>query len=599
VSAELGGPGFTGEGWENGGKATYGGDPRAVKGGALTYPIRDWPGNLRMAGTGYNTWLNYTIRDLCYMSLLTLDPNTLEFQPGLASHWKISEDKMTFQFRIDPRATWSDGRPVVAEDAVATWKMHMDETLLEPSSILVFEKLEQPKAVSKYIVEVKAKSKNWRNLLYFSGMTLFPAHVVGKLTGKQYLDEYNYKYLPFSGPYMVKDEDVKKGESVTLSRRADWWADGDERYVGLYNFNKIRFRVVQDPTASYNMLLKGDFDYMFIPKAEWWVEDMPKQEPVKKGWLVRTKFFNDAPNGVSGFAANSRKAPLDDVRVRQALQHLYDRKTLIEKLAYDEYLPTDSHHPGSEYANPANAPIGFDLKKASELLAEAGWKERGPDGFLRKDGKPLKLTLTWYNKNQEKFLTSFKETARQGGVDVVLEYISPEAMWQKLMERQFELCHIKWGGLVFPNPETSYHSKLADKNDNNNITGFKNKRVDELCDAYDLAFDQPERVKIVKEIDHLVYQQHPYILEWYQPCQRVAYWDKFGMPEFGLHRTLEFEDAFACWWIDPEKEKTLAAARKNGTPLPVPPMDNRYWQQKKAAATAAASTPAAASPKAN
>jgi microcin C transport system substrate-binding protein len=583
VPPELGGPGFTGEGWQTVASAPLG-DTRAVKGGAITVSIREWPGNLRMAGSGYNTWLNYAIRDLCYQSLLTLDPNTLDFIPMLASHWKISDDQMTYTFRINPRAHWSDGKPVTADDVVATYKLLMDPTLLEPSAILTYGKLHEPIAKSKYIVEVTAKEQNWRNFLYFAAsLTIMPAHEIGSITGKEYLDKYNYKYTAVNGPYIVHERDIDKGNSIILTRRTDWWAADQEQYRGMYNFDKIRFVVVQDPDLAYQKAVKGELDYFFLLKAEWWAKDLPQVPAVKQGWLVRQKIFNDAPNGVSGFALNAREAPLDDVRVRKALQYLYDRKTLIEKLAYNEYVPSDSYFAGSQYASPKNEAIEYSPEKAVALLKEAGWTERGPDGVLKKDGKRLSLKLSWYSPAKEKYLTSFKESCASAGVEILLDRTNPETMWKNLMERKFQMVSIGWGGLIFPNPETSFHSKLADMDDNNNITGFKNERCDELFKKYDLAFSQQERVEIIQEVDHIAYNDHPYVLEWYQPCQRVLYWNKFGMPDYGFHRTSEWEDAFATWWVDPAKDKALKDARRNSKSLPVPPLEVHAWEKKEVA----------------
>lgn len=580
VSAEDGGPGFTGEGWETADPG-YLGDPKAVKGGLMRVAIREWPGNLRMAGTGYNTWLNYAIRDLCYQSLLGMNPNTLDYIPGLASHWQISEDKMTFRFRINPKAHWSDGKPVVADDVVASFKMQLDPTLQEPSGIMTYGKLNEPVAKSKYIVEVTAKEQNWRNFMYFAGaLTILPAHEIGSITGKEYLDKYNYSYTAVTGPYIVRPEDIRKNDSVTLTRRDDFWAKDEKQNTGLYNFDRIKFEVVRDEQLAFEKVKKGELDYYMVGRAEWWAKDLKEVPAVKKGWLVMRKFFTEAPNGTSGFAINQREAPLDDVRVRKALAYLYDRETLIEKLCYGEYEPLDSYFQGGEYQNPDNEVIRYNPSKAAELLAEAGWKERGSDGYLVKDGKPLRLTLTWYSELTEKFLTSYKEACKQVGVDIVLDRTNPETMWKNLMERKFQMVSIAWGGLIFPNPETSFHGSLADQNDNNNITGVNIARVDELCKEYDVAYTQEERRRIIREIDGLVFKEHPYVLQWYQPCQRVAYWNKFGMPEWGLHRFSEWEDAFSSWWVDPEKAEALKEARKNDSKLEVPPIENKYWIEK-------------------
>jgi ABC-type transport system substrate-binding protein len=121
VSAEQGGRGFTGQGWQT--NTTFGviGDSRAVNGGTFRQHIRDFPGTLRIRGPEANTTLNSMIAGIVYESLLSLHPTTLDYIPALATHWQISPDRLTYRFRIDPNARWSDGQPVVADDVVATW----------------------------------------------------------------------------------------------------------------------------------------------------------------------------------------------------------------------------------------------------------------------------------------------------------------------------------------------------------------------------------------------------------------------------------------------------------------------------------------------
>ena len=83
--------------------------------------------------------------------------------PQIATHWQI--DRLTYRFRIDPNARWSDGQPVVADDVVATWTLMMDKGLQDPSAQLVFEKFDKPVAESSYIVRVTSRQLNWRNFL--------------------------------------------------------------------------------------------------------------------------------------------------------------------------------------------------------------------------------------------------------------------------------------------------------------------------------------------------------------------------------------------------------------------------------------------------
>ena len=166
VSAEQGGKGFTGEGWQTNTDFDLIGDPRAVKGGRFRQAYSDFPNTLRYRGPNV-TEFGYMVSNLVYESLLTLHPSTLEWMPQIATHWQISPDRMTYRFRIDPNARWSDGQPVVADDVVATYALMMDKGLQDPSAQLVFEKFDKPVAESKYIVRVTSRQLNWRNFLYF------------------------------------------------------------------------------------------------------------------------------------------------------------------------------------------------------------------------------------------------------------------------------------------------------------------------------------------------------------------------------------------------------------------------------------------------
>ena len=577
VPAEMGGPGFTGEGWETNLRFPALGSEKAVRGGRMTQYTLDWPATLRQTGKDWNSSINYFVNDMCYESLLSVHPNTLEHIPQLATHWQISEDKKTYRFRLDPRARWGDGKEVVAADVVASYKLRMDPTLLDPSNILVFGKLEEPVVVSKYIVEVKVKEENWRNFLYFSGSAVFPAHEVS-IKGSEYLDKYQFSYTTNTGPYHVQADDIVRGKSVTLTRRKDWWAEGNPAHVGLWNIDRVRFVVVKDPNLAFEKVKKGEIDYFIVPKAQWWAEEIPHLDVVKRGLLLPRKFYTDAPVGTSGIAINMRKPPLDDVRIRKALAHLYDRQTMIEKLYFNEYESLSSYYQGGTYQNTDNQMVEYDELGAVELLEEAGWKEKNAELYRVKDGKELAFTVTYRSSLSERSLTVFQEACKRAGIRVDLQLLTPASGWKNLRQKEYDLFSTAWGALVFPNPETSYHGSLADHTDNNNVTSFKNERVDELCEAYDQEYGVQRRVEIIREIDGIIFNEHPYILGWFLPSQRLLFWNKFSMPEWGGARTADQDQLLYCWWVDPEKERKLEAALKDGSSLPREPRENRFWQ---------------------
>jgi microcin C transport system substrate-binding protein len=579
VSAEMGGPGFTGEGWETLLDFQAMGSSEAIKGGSMIRYLPDWPATLRQHGKDWNSSLNYFVRDLCYESLLWLHQTTLEYIPALASHWKISEDKSIYTFRINPKARWSNGEEVTAQDVVASWKLRMDPKCLDPSSLATYGKLEEPKALSKYIVQVKCRVPNWRNFLYFaSSMRIFPAAEVS-IPGDEYLDKYQNAYTASSGPYIVKSESIKMGTSLELTRREDYWDTDNPAWVGLWNIGTFRFDVVMDSSLAFEKVKKGEIDYYLVPRAQWWAEDTEQLEAVERGLLVKCKYYTDAPSGTSGVAINTKRPPLDQLDMRRALQALYHRELYIDKLYFNEYLPLTSYFQGGDYQNQNNEAYTYDPFLAVELLEGMGWTEKNKEGTRIKDGLLLEFDLAYRSKFSESALTIFQEDAKDAGIKINLVFETPATLWKNVRTKQYQLASMAWGALVIPNPETSYGGHLADLVDNNNITSFKNDRVDELCKAYDEEYEVDRRREIVREIDGIIYAKMPYILAWYSPAQRMLYWNKFSQPPWGAMRTNDYDALPYTWWVDPAKEARLEECRADPTQTMDPgPRVNRFWK---------------------
>ena len=579
VSAELGGPGFTGEGWQTNLEFPAIGSADAIKGGTFRMHLLDWPATLRLAGKDYNTAFNYRVNDICFQGLVQVHPTTLEFIPSLATHWWISEDKSTYRFRINPAARWSNGKEITADDVIATWKLQMDEGIQFPSSQITFGKFEEPTKLSKYIVEVKVKEENWRNFMYFgASMQIFPAEEIS-IPGAEYLDKYQFKHTAMSGPYNAHKEDMVEGQRLALRRNPNWWDADNPAWVGMWNFDRYEFEVVKDQNLALEKLKKGEIEYMEINVSKWWVDDLNKADAVKRGLVVKRKFFTDAPIGTQGTAINMSRPPLDDVRIRKALCHLENRELYIEKLFYNEYRRLSSYYQGGTYQNPNNVAVDYDELTAVELLEEAGWTELDSDGIRIKDGQRLAFDLIYRSSGGEKYLTTFQGNCKRAGIEINLQLLTPAAHWKNIQGKDYELASTAWGGLVFPNPETSFRSDLGRVPNNNNITAFQSERVDELLAAYDAEYDVNRRIELIREIDGLVFEAHPYILGWYNPAQRMAFWNKFGMPEWGTARTLDADNLMYVWWVDPEREQQMLQAKDSGKGTMETGRDeNHFWQ---------------------
>jgi microcin C transport system substrate-binding protein len=559
------------------------GDEKAVKGGLLHDFASRFPATMRLFGKEANYLENYWIEILCYEPLLELHPLTYEPNiPRLASHWKISDDKKKFWFRINPDARWADGRRVTADDVVATWFLRMDETILDPSQQVSFGKFEEPLAESMYIVSVVAKDTEWRNFQIFaSGMSILPAYYVDQVDGSEYLEKYQFSMMPNSGPYILKNKDIINQESYKLTRRDDFWAKDHIQNRYRFNFDAISWFVIKDnATLPFEKFKKGEFDYFEVARSARWVEDCvpEKMDAIDKGWMKKHRIFSNKPSGTSGYGFNMRKFPFNDKNIRYAFSFLYDREEMNEKMYYNEYEMMHSWFSGTEYENFDNQKFLFNADSAMHYLKLAGFEKKNKKGILiNKEGTPLSISIN-IQKTSAYMVTPVQNKLRQYGVDMQIVNMDGTTEWKNRQERNFTIYMHNFTGGVHPSIEQWFRSDLADMNDNNNFFGFKSDRVDNLIKVYNSEFDLDERIKIGKEIDYIVCETHPVAFGIKRLYRRFLYWDKFGYPEYMIDRFVgNRESIFFLWWFDPKKEARLETAMNNDTSLPVGDVDIKFW----------------------
>ena len=568
---------FNPAGWETNKNFPPIGSAEAKKGGTLRFFWSSYPPTLRTEGPNSNLSTTSELHGLIYESLVGLHPETMEYMPGLADYWKTSPDKRKFYFHINPKARWADGTPVTARDVVATWEFRVRKDLKDPYSVMIWDgSFERPVAESASVVSVKTKKLHWRLFLYFGGMTIYPAKEMSKLTGEKYLEDYNWKLQMGSGPYELKPGDIKNQQSVTLTRREDYWARDERGSTGLYNFDRLSWQVILDEDLAFEKFKKGELDYYVVSKAQRWAEETDFDK-VKDGWIQKRKIFTNTPQGYGGFVFNMRKPPFNDRNVRKAFAYLFNRERLIEKLFFGAYSFIDSYFPGGIWENPDNPKIRYNPRMAKLLLARAGWDHRNKDGWLEKDGKIFEITLEYGSPGWDRIYKVVQEDLKRAGIKLILKQIDPGTLMKKVSERNFTLHFQNWGALTFPNPISSWGSELADVNDNNNLPGFKSQEVDRLCKQYDLAFDRETQKKLIRRIDGLIFRAHPYALAWTSNFSRILYYNKFGHPEKYFSKTGNYTDMKTMWWLDQQEDKALTEAMEKGGKLPVGETDQRPW----------------------
>jgi microcin C transport system substrate-binding protein len=313
--------------------------------------------------------------------------------------------------------------------------------------------------------------------------------------------------------------------------------------------------------------------YTSVSAKRWMTET--DGDKFKNNWIIKHKLFNHHPEAFIGIALNMRKAPFNDLRIRKALFLLLDRKTLIEKMNYNQVKPLNSYWPSLyESGETPNTPVSFDPEQAKKLLKAAGFNKLDGDGYLTDaSGKRLEFSLLYNSPEIEKHLTFYADTLKQAGVKINLELLTWATLLKKTDEYKFDAVAIGWASSIFDDPEQLWHSKHSEEIGGSDLPGYKNAEVDRLIDSMPSIFDAEERNRIIRKIDKILFREVPYVLFWYPGYARVLYKNEFGQPKTYVSKYGSDSDIVTYWWFDQVKKKTLDEAEKNKKPLPAEKVD--------------------------
>jgi microcin C transport system substrate-binding protein len=586
--------------WEDGSDLPVFADPNAKKGGTLTYFISDFPRTLRTIGPDATGGIRPYLLDYVEPYLVERHPTiTDRGVPGLAVQFAVSLEAKTVHYRLDPRARWSDGRPVTTDDLVFTFYFLRSPHLRQPWYNDFYSKnYRQIIVYDKHTFALVHPEQKPDLATRLGSFAFYPRHGFPDF-GADWLDRYQWRPLPKSGAYVIHEKDIEKGRTITLTRVKDWWGADKRFYRGRFNPDRYRLEVIRDPDKAVEAFGRGDVDIMPIGVPKYWYETLPATHPeIAAGRILRYQFYNRVPQPDWGLWINRSKPHLDNLNVRLGLQHAANFDLVCAQYFRGDSVRPQTRSDGYGWrVHPTIGPRAFDPVKARDYFAQAGFTQRGSDGVLTNAaGQRLSFTITTGRQELRDMLPILKQEALKAGLEFNLEVLDRTTGFKKLQEKNHEIGLVALSRSVelYPRYWEIYHGSNAYADaymkdgkvtpvatgsepnpkprqmsvQTNNMTMTFVPELDRLIEAYDRAETMEEIKALAAKIEEVIHADAAWVNGWQTPFYRGAYWRYVKWPE-GFNPMLSRNmEEFFVHWIDADEKKAVTEARRSGRTWP-------------------------------
>ena len=533
-------------------------NPDAPKGGRLTWGILGTFDSLNpfiVKGLAVQPVRNYVVESL--LARGQDEPFTLY---GLLARTVETDEGRTFvTFRLDPRARFSDGKPVLAEDVLFSWQLLRDHG--RPNHRQYYAKVARAEATDPLTVRFDLAGANDRELPLILGlMPILPKHAVDVAT----FEETTLTAPIGSGPYRITA--VKPGASVMLTRNPDYWGRELSINRGLYNFDEIRLDYFREANGQFEAFKRGLYDFRIEHEPLRWHEgyDFPA---ARSGEVIRDTFKPGVPQPSEFLVFNTRRPIFADIRVRQALTVLFDFELVNRNYFFGLYTRVAGYFAGSAlsaYGRPADPrerellkpfaaqippdildgsyrlPVtdgsGRDrntLRAALKLLSEAGYDLDGTVLRNRATRAPFTFEIMVTTRDQERIALAFQRDLRRAGIEPTVRSVDPVQFDQRRLAYEFDMIQNRWDQSLSPGNEQYFYwgSAAADNPGTRNYMGVRDPAVDAMIAALLEAREHTDFVPAVRALDRALIAGFYTIPLFNVSVQWIARWNRIERPK--------------------------------------------------------------------
>ncbi len=489
----------------------------------------------------------------------------------LADKVEVAPDKKSVTFTLNKKAKFSDGTPVTADDVIFSFNVLIKKGI--PLFSQYYHDVKKVEKINPWAVRFIFATEKNREL---------PA-ILGQLPvfSKAYYKKHDFEKADLvppvgCGPYKVKD--FKAGKFVTYERVPNWWGESIPSQKGQHNFD-VKYVYYRDQGVLFEAFKGGDYDFRLENVAKNWAKgyNIPA---VKTGKIILKEAPNDLPQGIRMFVFNTRKPLFQDRKVREALAKIFDFEWVNKQLFFDTYTRSLSYFSNSSLAS-KGLPEGEELKilepfkdklpselfthtfrlpvtdgsgnnrktlkEADALLKEAGWIVKNGKRVNAKTNEPFVFELLLYDPIYERAALALQRNLIPLGIEMEIRTVTPSQYIEKVEGYNYDMIDA-----IIPETETPgneqrefWSSQFANMKGGHNFAGVQDPVVDQLVN---LVIDSPDRSALtarVHALDRVLLWNYYGIPGWHSKTSRIAYWNKFGMPE----KKPKDGVGFNTWWV--------------------------------------------------
>ncbi|MGF1500707.1 MAG: extracellular solute-binding protein [Paracoccaceae bacterium] len=490
---------------------------------------------------------------------------------GLAERVEVPADRSWVRFTLDPRARFSDGSPVTVADVI--WSFETLGREGHPRYRAGWEAIASMEETGAGELTIRFSEAN-RELPLIMGLR--PVLKAGQWAGRAFGE--NPLEAPIgSGPYRVAA--YEPGRSLTLRADQDWWARDLPVYRGVHNADELRFDYFLNGDAVWSAVATGAVSLFAEGDPVRWAEGYAPLPAVAAGRLRQVAIPHDRPSGMEGFVFNTRRPPLDDRRVREALALAFDWEWANARIYRGAYARTQSYWDGSVLAfeGPADGrerallmpfaetlPEGTletgwrpdpaaggrrALRRAGRLLDAAGWRVEGAE---RRDaaGQVLALEVVVQSDEHETLASLWARSLARIGVALSVRRVDAAQFAERRRGYDFDITVNRWSLSLSPGTEQwlYFGSRGVSAEGTRNYMGADHPAIDAMIRAILAAEGIDPYRAAVRALDRVLSSGIYVVPFGHLTEDRVAATDRVAKPA----RDALYGFRPETWWVSPD-----------------------------------------------